>query len=93
MNKPVALIVGAGRCISAAFGEALVAEGYRVALASRNVEKLKPLAAKINAAAFAADAASPKTLVQLFHYVDNQWASLRVVVLNSCGRIRGDLLF
>jgi hypothetical protein len=35
MNKRVALIVGAGPGISAAFGEALVADGYQVALASR----------------------------------------------------------
>ena len=30
MTEPVALIVGAGPGISGAFGEALVADGYRV---------------------------------------------------------------
>jgi len=34
MNKPVALIVGAGTGISSAFAEALTAADYRVALAA-----------------------------------------------------------
>ena len=67
MNKRVALIVGAGPGISAAFGEALVAEGYQVALASRNVDKLLPLATKMNAKAFAADASSPQPRDQTVH--------------------------
>jgi|GEM_PF-2051328 len=37
MNKPVALIVGAGPGISAAFAQALVADGYQVAVASRDL--------------------------------------------------------
>lgn len=92
MTKRVALIVGAGPGISAAFSEALVAEGYQVALASRNLEKLKPLAAKMNAAAFAADASSPKSLVQLFADVDQSVGEPEVVLFNPSARIRGDLL-
>jgi NADP-dependent 3-hydroxy acid dehydrogenase YdfG len=45
MSKRVALIVGAGPGISAAFGESLVADGYQVALAARDMGKLRPLAA------------------------------------------------
>ena len=92
MNKRIALIVGAGPGISAAFGEALIAEGYQVALASRNLEKLKPLAAKMNAAAFAADASSPKSLVKLFNDVDQSVGEPQVVLFNPSARIRGDLL-
>jgi NADP-dependent 3-hydroxy acid dehydrogenase YdfG len=51
MNERVALIVGAGPGISAAFGNALVADGYQVALASRDVAKLSPLAMKMSACA------------------------------------------
>jgi NAD(P)-dependent dehydrogenase (short-subunit alcohol dehydrogenase family) len=92
MKRPVALIVGAGPGISAAFGEALVTEGYQVALASRDVEKLKSLAWKMNAAAFAADASSPKSLVQLFNEVDRALGEPEVVLFNPSARIRGDLL-
>jgi len=92
VNKRVALIVGAGPGISAAFGEALVADGYQVALSSRNLEKLSPLAAKMNAKAFAADASSPQSLVQLFSEVDRSVGEPEVVLFNPSARVRGDLL-
>lgn len=92
MNKPVALIVGAGPGISAAFGEALAAEGYQVALASRNADKLSRLAAPMNAKAFAADASSPGSLVDLFKGVDAALGEPEVVLFNPSARIRGDLL-
>jgi NAD(P)-dependent dehydrogenase (short-subunit alcohol dehydrogenase family) len=92
VNKRVALIVGAGPGISAAFGEALVADGYQVALSSRNLEKLSPLAAKMNAKAFPADASSPQSLVQLFSEVDRSLGEPEVVLFNPSARIRGDLL-
>jgi NAD(P)-dependent dehydrogenase (short-subunit alcohol dehydrogenase family) len=92
MNKPVALIVGAGPGISAAFGEALVAEGYQVALASRSLEKLKPLAGKIGAAAFEVDASSSRSLVRLFEEVDGALGEPEVVLFNPSARVRGDLL-
>jgi NAD(P)-dependent dehydrogenase (short-subunit alcohol dehydrogenase family) len=92
MNKRVALIVGAGPGISAAFGEALVADGYQVALASRNVEKLSPLATKMNAQPFEADASSPQSLVQLFNDVDRSLGEPEVVLFNPSARVRGELL-
>jgi NAD(P)-dependent dehydrogenase (short-subunit alcohol dehydrogenase family) len=92
MSKPVALIVGAGPGISAAFGEALIGESYQVALASRNLEKLKPLAAKMNAQAFEADASSPESLVRLFKDVDRSLGEPEVVLFNPSARVRGELL-
>lgn len=92
MNKRVALIVGAGPGISAAFAEALVAEGYQVALASRNLAKLQPLAAQLRARAFAADASSAPSLTQLFNEVDRSLGEPEVVLFNPSARIRGDLL-
>jgi NAD(P)-dependent dehydrogenase (short-subunit alcohol dehydrogenase family) len=92
MSERVALIVGAGPGISAAFGEALAAEGYRVALASRNLEKLKPLAASMGAEAFAADASSAQSLVRLFGDVDRSLGEPEVVLFNPSARVRGDLL-
>jgi NAD(P)-dependent dehydrogenase (short-subunit alcohol dehydrogenase family) len=92
MNKPVALIVGAGPGISAAFGEALIADGYDVALASRNVEKLSRLAAQMDAKAFVADASSPPSLASLFSEVEAKLGEPEVVLFNPSARVRGDLL-
>jgi NAD(P)-dependent dehydrogenase (short-subunit alcohol dehydrogenase family) len=92
MSKPVALIVGAGPGISAAFGEALIAAGYQVALASRNLEKLKPLAVKMNAQAFEADASSRDSLIRLFKEVDRSVGEPEVVLFNPSARVRGELL-
>jgi NAD(P)-dependent dehydrogenase (short-subunit alcohol dehydrogenase family) len=92
MNKRVALIVGAGPGISAAFGEALVTGGYQVALASRDVAKLSPLAMQMNARAFEADASAPASLVRLFNEVDRALGEPEVVLFNPSARIRGDLL-
>ncbi|MGO9425113.1 MAG: SDR family NAD(P)-dependent oxidoreductase [Steroidobacteraceae bacterium] len=92
MNKRVALIVGAGPGISSAFGEALVADGYKVALAARNVAKLRPLAETMGAAPFGADAASAQSLVRLFDEVERSMGAPDVVLYNPSARIRGDLL-
>lgn len=92
MNSPLALIVGAGSGISSAFGEALLADGYRVALASRNLEKLRPLADAMGATAFEADASSTQSLVRLFGEVDRSLGPPDVVLYNPSARIRGDLL-
>jgi NAD(P)-dependent dehydrogenase (short-subunit alcohol dehydrogenase family) len=92
MSQPVALIIGAGPGISGAFGSALVAAGYRVALAARTLERLRPLAAGIGATAFAADAASPASIVQLFREVDAALGSPDVVLFNPSARVRGELL-
>jgi NAD(P)-dependent dehydrogenase (short-subunit alcohol dehydrogenase family) len=92
MNKPVALIVGAGPGISAAFAEALVADGYQVAVASRNLEKLRPLADTIGATPFAVDASSPTDVVRLFTDVERSLGQPEVVLYNPSARIRGDLL-
>jgi NAD(P)-dependent dehydrogenase (short-subunit alcohol dehydrogenase family) len=88
----VALIVGAGPGISAAFGEALVKDGYQVALASRNLAKLSPLAKRMNAKAYEGDASSPASLVRLFNEVDGSLGEPEVVLFNPSARIRGDLL-
>lgn len=92
MNKQIALIVGAGPGISAAFAEALVTEGYRVALASRSLDKLRPLAESLGAIPFQVDAASAPSLVRLFLDVERELGVPDVVLFNPSARIRGDLL-
>lgn len=92
MSKRVALIIGAGPGISAAFGESLVVDGYQVALAARDLEKLRPLAAALRATPFQADAASASSLVKLFQDVDSTLGEPDVVLFNPSARVRGDLL-
>jgi NAD(P)-dependent dehydrogenase (short-subunit alcohol dehydrogenase family) len=92
MSEPVALIVGAGPGISGAFGEALIADGYRVALAARHRDRLEPLAAAMGATAFESDASSPASLERLFDEVETRLGQPEVVLYNPSARIRGDLL-
>ncbi len=92
MEKPVALIVGAGAGISAAFAQTLVADGYQVAVASRNLEKLRPLAETMGATPFKVDASSPADVVRLFADVDCSMGPPEVVLYNPSARIRGELL-
>lgn len=92
MSKPVALIVGAGPGISLAFAEALVEAGYAVGMASRNLEKLRPLAASVGAIPFMADASSADSIPRLFSSVDQSLGTPDVVLFNPSARIRGDLL-
>jgi NAD(P)-dependent dehydrogenase (short-subunit alcohol dehydrogenase family) len=53
---------------------------------------LLPLATNMNAKAFAADASSPQSMLQLFKEVDRSLGEPEVVLFNPSARIRGDLL-
>jgi NAD(P)-dependent dehydrogenase (short-subunit alcohol dehydrogenase family) len=92
MSKPVALIVGAGPGISLAFAEALVGAGYAVGVASRNLEKLRPLAESVGAIPFTVDASSADSIVRLFSSVDQALGIPDVVLFNPSARVRGELL-
>ena len=91
MNK-VALIIGAGPGISLSFAKELVSAGYTVALASRDMEKLKPLALSIGAQAFKVDASSIDDIQKLFYFVENAWGEPEVVLYNPSARVKGDIL-
>ena len=92
MSKPVALIVGAGPGISLAFAEALVGAGYAVGMASRNLDKLRPLAASVGAIPFTVDASSADSIVRLFSSVDQALGIPDVVLFHPSARVRGELL-
>src|SRR5271166_2165510 len=84
-----ALIVGAGRGLSASLARLLAAEGLRVALAARDAEKLAPLCASTGAKAFACDAVEPVQVARLFTEVEAAVGAPDVVVYNASGRARG----
>ncbi|MDA7946563.1 MAG: SDR family NAD(P)-dependent oxidoreductase [Hyphomicrobiaceae bacterium] len=89
--KKHALIVGAGSGISAAFARALAADGYQVALAARNTEKLEPLAKKIKAKTLLCDVTHPESVDEMFAEVDETFDTLDVVLFNASGRERGPI--
>src|SRR5512145_30675 len=91
-NGKTALIVGTGFGISAAFARALKAEGYGVALAARNVDKLAALAGETGAVAIAADATRADSVASLFAEVDRRFGRLDVVLYNASYRARGPFL-
>ena len=92
MPKPTyetALIVGAGRGLSASLARQLAGKGLRVALAARDAEKLAPLCAETGAKAFACDAVEPDQVAHLFTAVEAATGAPDVVVYNASARARG----
>ena len=89
MRFQSALIVGAGAGLSASLARQLAAQGTRVALAARNVEKLAPLAAEIGGMALACDAARPEAVAALFAETDRLGFAPDCVIYNPSRRLRG----
>jgi NAD(P)-dependent dehydrogenase (short-subunit alcohol dehydrogenase family) len=92
MPKPSyqsALIVGAGRGLSASLARLFAGEGMRLALAARDAEKLAPLCAETGAKAFACDAVDPAQVARMFTAVEGTIGAPEVVVYNASARARG----
>ncbi|TXM72954.1 SDR family NAD(P)-dependent oxidoreductase [Methylobacterium sp. WL12] len=87
-----ALIVGAGSGLSAALARQLAADGLRVGLAARNVEKLDALARETGASVHACDASRPAEVEALFAAIEPALGGAPdVVVYNASGRVRGGI--
>lgn len=86
-----ALIVGAGAGISASLARLLTANGMKVGLAARNIDKLKPLVAETNATAFQVDASKPDDVAKLFEQADKQIGEPDVVIYNASARAPGSI--
>jgi NAD(P)-dependent dehydrogenase (short-subunit alcohol dehydrogenase family) len=87
-----ALIVGAGSGLSASLARLLAAEGLKVALAARRVEKLAGLCGETGARAYAADASSGAAVESLFAALEADLGAPEVVVYNPSYRTRGPLV-
>ncbi len=86
-----ALIVGAGKGISASFARALHREGYSVVLAARDTAKLAELRNEIGAAAITCDATSSSDVDKLFAELDTDHGDLDVVLYNASARAPGPI--
>jgi len=89
---PLALIVGVGDGLSASFARLLHRNGYALALAARNTDKLAGLASETKASCYSCDAASPEAVERLFGQVCGPESSsknteLKVVLYNPGLRI------
>ena len=84
-----ALIVGVGTKLSASVARLCHKQGMKVALASRNVDKLADLAAEIDAKTYACDASQPENVEQLFKNVNSDVGEPDLVLFNASARVRG----
>jgi NAD(P)-dependent dehydrogenase (short-subunit alcohol dehydrogenase family) len=92
MSSPTyarALIVGAGRGLSASLTRRFRSEGLAVAVAARDAGKLAALCAETGARAFACDAQDAGDVERLFADVEREGGAPDVVVYNASGRTRG----
>jgi NAD(P)-dependent dehydrogenase (short-subunit alcohol dehydrogenase family) len=87
-----ALIVGAGSGLSASLARLLSQEGYTIALAARQVDKLDTLAQEIGATSFTADASKLNDVNQLFQHVEQTLGAPEVVIYNPSWRVRRPLI-
>ena len=91
-SNEFALIVGAGRGLSAALARLCSKRGMRVVLAARDTGKLAPLVAEIGAKACACDASQPAAVQALFRALDADFGTPALVCYNASGRVRGPLV-
>lgn len=87
-----ALIVEAGSGLSASLARLFAKEGFAVALAAKEIDKLSVSADEIGAFNFAADASQPDEVEQLFQNVEQKLGVPTVVVYNHSWRVRGSLV-
>ena len=89
MADEIALIVGAGKGLSASLARACAKRGMQVALAARNIAKLDELATETGAKTYACDASDPAAVQALYASVDDELGAPTLVVYNASGRVRG----
>jgi NAD(P)-dependent dehydrogenase (short-subunit alcohol dehydrogenase family) len=84
-----ALIVGAGRGLSASLTRLLAKQGLAVAIAARDATKLASLCGETGARAFACDATDEAQVRRLFAEVEREQGAPDVVIYNASARTRG----
>jgi NAD(P)-dependent dehydrogenase (short-subunit alcohol dehydrogenase family) len=86
-----ALIVGAGRGLSASLARLLAKDGMRIVLAARNVDKLGELAKETRARVIACDASSRADVDALFKEIERDPGPPDLVIYNPSARARGPI--
>jgi NAD(P)-dependent dehydrogenase (short-subunit alcohol dehydrogenase family) len=86
------LIVGVGSGLSASLARLFSKHGMKVALASRTIDDLAPLAQETGARLFACDASKPANVRELFASASKEIGEPQVVIYNASYRSRGPLV-
>jgi len=87
--KPLALIIGVGDGVSSSISKLFYQNNYELALAARNTDKLKDLAAATQAQCYVCDATNPQDVKKLFSELNT--ANLDVVCYNPSRAVRGPI--
>jgi NAD(P)-dependent dehydrogenase (short-subunit alcohol dehydrogenase family) len=83
------LVAGAGAGLGRSVGRRFAREGYAVALAARNAERLSRLAAEIAASAFPADLTNEDQVAALFGNVEQALGPIEAVAFVAATRVQG----
>src|SRR6266436_5331735 len=92
LKDKVVLIVGAGSGLSASIARIFAGAGMKIALAARSVDDLGPLAGKIGATTFTANASDREAVKKLFADLDDRLGDPYAVVYNASYRTRGPFI-
>ena len=95
MTRPTfttALIVGAGAGLSGSLARLLANQGLKVALASRQPDRLADLATETGAKSFACDVSQADQVERLFAEVEDAVGVPDLVVFNPSARSRGPIV-
>ena len=90
-EKKIGLIVGAGMGLSASLARKFSRAGMKIALASRDTEKLSHLVNELGAAAYSCDTSDPESVQNLFSSVQFDLGDPEVVIFNASKRVRGEI--
>lgn len=90
-DKKTALIVGAGKGLSAGIARRFAKEGVQIALAARDADKLSDLCAETGARAYSCDAIDQVQVEKLFADVTADLGEPDIAIYNASNRVRGPI--